>query len=224
MWVAVGVLLVVAVIQQQSTEAAAPSVKTEVIAPTPSSTSAARGPASSTSSTMDGRAQGSIAEGAETLNVRSTPVRTGDGRQPAWFETGPTSDLAGPTADWGAHGAVCPAETFLVYGARTDPRKYEYVVCSTPDGRLSYHGIEVDSGAEIRLPACLNDAGHYVAVASADYRYEVVDGRSGTRTRRSVADGRSRITLYRSATEIDWRFSVHSEWGMQNLPPDFAKC
>lgn len=150
-------------------------------------------------------------------------------------EDGATSDFVRPLEEWGAYAASCPDSTFLVYAARTEPRKYEYAVCSQPDGKLAYHGIDVDRGSEIRLDACVAGAGRYVAYASRDYRYEIVDARRGQQNgdaesseateSNGTANGTlSQITLYRSTTGVDWRYGVHSEWGMQNLPTEFIKC
>ncbi len=163
------------------------------------------------------RAPGAADDGSLPTAVPAGPAA--DGHPPAteWAATGPWSDYAGPVQGWGEHRATCADETFLVYGAQTDPRRYEYVVCSTSSGQLRYHGIDVDSGADIRLEACVDPEGRYVARASRNHRYEVVDARG----RPLSASG---ITLFQSATAVTWNYGVTAEWGMQNLPHDFVKC
>ena len=180
-------------------------------------------------SVLGGRSQGEIsgATTSESGEPELAPASSADRGGQAWVEAGPSSDFRAPSHGWGSHAASCPTDTFLVYGARTEPRKYEYVVCSAPDGELLYHGVDVDSGADIRLRACAEEGGVYVAEASADYRYVVADRRPQPWESSGVAGyapSVSAITLYKSETDVDWQYGVASEWGMQNLPTEFVKC
>ena len=226
LWSLVGLMLVLAFLRSRADlSAASGDSRTTAVG----TESAAPVGAASTEVTSDTDAVGPLApsrgRSAGNVSVFSDPSsgnsdeaeRRASNGSPDWLEDGPVSDFVLPADGWGAYSATCPDASFLVYAARTEPRKYEYTICSRPDGSLTYHGIDVGSGAEIRLNACIASPGRYVAQASVDYRYEIVDARSGS-------GSESRITLYRSPTDIDWRYDVHSEWGMQNLPPEFVKC
>ncbi len=143
---------------------------------------------------------------ASTAAPVAPPSRRAQSTGPAPTDMTDVALATEPAPGWGAYEAGCSGDFELLYGARTTPKKFEYVVCVNSEGQLRYHGIDVASGSDIRLRGCLDVGGRFVFAADDSWRYIIGDSR-----RTATQSG---IDLHRSSSQVAWSYPAGEEWGL----------